>query len=310
MLSNLSKPTIRDEEKKEYIVQPWHQDYKCHAFGNSILATGNMCPGGSGRCTLITMRITPQTMSFSAVNLSADSGLDYTPYVVRSGVSQAANLRSALQEIPMLADNGQPIRVLISSECIIVPTQEFEEENMEQQLLHVYPHLRSFKPMYNVLPDLNAVVVFVVNKDLNTVLSDHFSKVSYIALMTPVWRQMYQRSFNGQRRKLYVYFHEDKMEVCAFRQNRFCFCNTYNSTHIQDVVYYLLFTWKTLGMDTSNDELHVVGNLKDRKNIETELHRYLSNVYFLNPVAEFNRAPITRINNLPYDLLTLFIRNR
>lgn len=269
-----------------------------------------MRPGGSGRCTLITMRVTPQTMSFSAVNLLADSGIDYTQYVVKSGVSQAANLRAALQQLPMLADKEQTIRVLISSECLIVPTQEFDEEAIELLLLHAYPHLRSFMTQYNVLPDLNAVAVFVVNKDLNTVLADHFSQVSYVTLMSPVWRQMYQRSFIGQKRKLYAYFHEDKMEVCAFRQNRFCFCNTYNYTSNQDVVYYLMFIWKTLGMDVSEDELHIVGTVKERDTLNADLHRYLSNVYFINPTAEFNRAPITQINKLPYDLLTLFIRNR
>lgn len=256
------------------------------------------------------MRITPQTMSFSAVNLSSESGLDYTPYIVRSGVSLSANLRTALQELPMLADKEQSMRVFISSECLIVPAQEFEEDKMELLLTHSFPHLRSFVAKYNVLPDLNAVAVFAVNKDLNTVLQDHFAKVSFITLMSPVWRQMYQRSFTGQRRKLYAYFHEDKMEIAAFRQNRFSFCNSYNVTHVQDMVYYLLFTWKTLGLDANEDELHIAGNIKLRDELDAELRRYLSNVYFINPVAEYNRAPITRIANIPYDLITLFIRNR
>lgn len=249
-------------------------------------------------------------MSFSAVNLSSDSGLDYTPYIVRSGISLAANLRSALQEVAIHADKEQAARVLISSEYILIPTQEFDEENMELMLTHAFPHLRSFVACYNVLPELNAVAVFPVNKDFNTVLTDHFSQVSYVTLMSPVWRQMHHRSFTGQRRKLYVYFHEDKMELFAFRQNRFCFCNTYNPHDVQDMVYFVLAVWKSLGMDVNDDELHIAGNTTLRDALDVELHRYLGNVYYINPVAEFNRAPITRISNMPYDLLTLFIRNR
>ena len=40
-----------------------------------------------------------------------------------------------------------------------------------------------------------------------------------------------------------------------------------------------------------------------------ELKSFVQNVYVINPKAEFNRAPITEIKNLPYDLLTHFMGN-
>ena len=48
-----------------------------------------------------------------------------------------------------------------------------------------------------------------------------------------------------------------------------------------------------------------------RIELEALLPGYVSrqNVYVINPKAEFNRAPITEIKNLPYDLMTYFMKN-
>ena len=64
-----------------------------------------------------------------------------------------------------------------------------------------------------------------------------------------------------------------------------------------------------MAFDNKRDELHLVGELPDRDGLAQELHSFVKNVYIINPKAEFNRAPITEIKNLPYDLLTHFMKN-
>ena len=41
-----------------------------------------------------------------------------------------------------------------------------------------------------------------------------------------------------------------------------------------------------------------------------ELKQYLPKVYVINPSADFNRAPVTEIIGMPYDLQTLFVKGR
>lgn len=55
--------------------------------------------------------------------------------------------------------------------------------------------------LFNVLPDLKAVCLFAVNKDLRGVICDQFADVQFIHAMTPVWRHLHQRSFTGHRNK-------------------------------------------------------------------------------------------------------------
>ncbi len=260
---------------------------------------------------MITMRISPRSMSFSQVDLAQPTGLQYIPFVMKSGVSIAANLRQALQDVPMLSQGDGRVRVVLDGDTLIVPVQEYDEEQRTELFMHAYPEAQSIMVESNVLPSVNAVALFAVNKDLATVLRDHYQQISYVTLMQPVWRQLYQRNFTGNRRKLYAYFHDQHVEVCVFQQGRFAFTNRYRQTSQMDVIFYLLHVWQTLGFDAHEDELYIIGKpLTDHRQLIDELHRYVVNVYNVNPVGEYNRAPITQIPNLPYDLMTLYVKGR
>jgi hypothetical protein len=63
-------------------------------------------------------------------------------------------------------------------------------------------------------------------------------------------------------------------------------------------------------LDVNQDELHLVGEIREKELLLEELHQYLQNVYVINPTAEFNRAPATLVKGMPFDLVTLFTKGR
>ena len=159
-----------------------------------------------------------------------------------------------------------------------------------------------------VLPVVNAVAVYGVNRDLKLVVDDRFDDVRFSHVCASVWNHLYRRSFTGVRQKLYAYFHDKKMSVFSFQQNRFRFANSFDADHAADAVYFILNVWKQLAFDNKRDELHLVGDIPEKDSMEKELRTFIQNVYVINPKAEFNRSPITAISHLPYDLMTYFIK--
>ena len=63
-------------------------------------------------------------------------------------------------------------------------------------------------------------------------------------------------------------------------------------------------------MDSEKDEMHLVGDIPDKEWLIEAMHRYLRQVYVINPSADFNRAPITKIKGMTLDMMTLFIKGR
>ena len=247
------------------------------------------------------IRIGRQTLAFA---LPLDE-VAYEPYTVKSGMSMAANLREAFHDSVILSKENSRAQVMLDAPVMLVPLEEFEETEIETMFLHTFPDTQGQAVMHHVIPDINSVAVFSINKDVRMVITDHFDDVRIMPLCVPVWQHLHQRSYAGLSRKMYAYFHDRQVTVFAFAKNRFRFCNTFAATETADSTYFILYVWQQLTMDYQKDELYIVGEFQEKDVLKDELRRYVANVFTVNPSAEFNRAAVTQIPNITYDIICL-----
>ena len=259
------------------------------------------------RLKRLVIRISRGRLSFSVAD---GSDVEFEDYALNSSISMAANLREALRTLPLLEESFERVLVMVDTPTLMVPTNEFNEAESDTLYHHAFTDMNQQQVMYTVLPDLNAVVLFSVQKDLRGVIDNTFDDVRYTAAVAPVWRHLHQRSYTGQHQKLYAYFHDRRMEVFSFGQNRFKFCNSFAVNNPNDALYYLLAVWKQLTMEAVHDELHLVGDIPERDQLLEEAQRFVKRVFYINPSGEFNRAPVSQIKGMPYDLMTLYIKGR
>ena len=234
----------------------------------------------------------------------------FEQYPINSSITMAANLREALQTSDILKGAYQRTLVMVDSPVLMVPTDLFREEEKTDLYFHAFTKRAQQMVMHTVLPDLNSVALFGIDKDLLAVINDRMPQPSIVAAMISVWHHLHQRSYTGTHQKLYGYFHDRNMEVFCFSKNRFKFCNTYTVNNSNNALYYLLSVWKQLGMEPEHDELHLVGDLPDEEALLNEARQFIKRVFYINPSGEFNRAPVTRIAGMPYDMMTLYVKGR
>ncbi len=115
---------------------------------------------------------------------------------------------------------------------------------------HAFNGHNSDAILYRVQPNLNAVAVFPINKDLKMVVEDNFQDVRFTPIMQPMWHYLHQRSFTGIHRKLYAYFHDKKVDIFGFEKNRFKFFNSFNADHAKDALYFILYRMEAAGIAT------------------------------------------------------------
>ena len=242
----------------------------------------------------LTIRVGNNTLSFTITDQAdAEQTIQHEPYVVKSGVSMAANLREAFKSFGPQIDLPSA-RILINTPVLMVPIEQFQEADATTLYLHSFPRSDKEVVRYNVLPQLNAVCIFCINKDLLMVLNDHFSNVQLMHVMMPVWNYLHQRSFTGHRSKIYGYFHDKQLDIFSFQQNRFKFCNSFETTQAHDSLYFLLYVWKQLNLKPEHDEIHILGDIPEQEWLLQELRKYLQNAYVINENS-----------NMPFDLTIL-----
>lgn len=256
----------------------------------------------------LTIRVGTSSLSFAVINQQDEHQLIYEPFVVKTGISIAANLREAFKTSPLLLHGFHRVQVVLDTPVMLIPLEEFNEGDYQALYEHTFRCAETDTILHYVLPDLNAVAIFTINKDLKMVIQDHFEDIRIMPLMRSVWTHLHRKSFIGVYRKLYVYFREKHLDIFAFDKNRFKFTNTFELTGSHDAIYFILYAWKLLGYEGLSDELHLVGEIPDKEQMKTTLQHYVKKTYITNPIAEFNRAPITQIPHLPYDMMTLFVK--
>lgn len=106
--------------------------------------------------------------------------------------------------------------VLLDSPVIMIPIDEFNENQKDMLYNYAITGHEGEVVMSSVLPSLNAVAVYSINKDLKLVIDDHFSDVRFAHVCESVWNHLYRRSFTGIRQKLYAYFTTRNSMCSAF----------------------------------------------------------------------------------------------
>ena len=197
-------------------------------------------------------------MTFYVADHSAADNVAYEPYTVRSGISMAANMREAFKHNTLLNRGYQSARLIVDTPTLLIPQQEFDETQVDVYYHHAITGYTNHDIKHEALPNIHAIVLFAVNKDLHLVVKDHFSDIQVSHLMPDIWNKMVSKSYNGNHRRLFAFFRDRKVDIFSFDKNRFRFSNTFNSTHAQDAVYFILNVWTQLAFDTEKDELHLI----------------------------------------------------
>ena len=129
----------------------------------------------------LVIRVSRYSLSFSTVEMTVgECPVQYEPYTVKSGISMAANLREALRTARLPQHEYQRVTVFIDAPVLMVPTDLFNEA--ESTMLYDHSMSRNVNDtvLHNVLPDLNAVAVFAVNKDLKLVIDDNYPGATFV----------------------------------------------------------------------------------------------------------------------------------
>ena len=256
------------------------------------------------------IRISRNDLSFATYGQPTKSHPSYVQYPIRNGIAMAANLRNAFKDTEMLTQEYLQVTALIDSPVVMVPVQEFNEEESNTLYHYTITGMEGNQVIHQPLENLNTVAVFCINKDLRLVLDEHFNDIRYLPLPLPVWNYLYNHSFNGIRKKLYVFFHDKRMEVFSFDKTRFKFCNSFDTEHAQDAVYYILYVWQQLGYNAQHDEIYLTGTIPETRWMTEALQHYVQKTNILETPDDIHLAPFTHLGEMPFDLQVLFAQNK
>ena len=77
----------------------------------------------------------------------------------------------------------------------------------------------------------------------------------------------------GNSKKMYVSVRKDGIDIYCFERGHLLLANSFECTHTEDRIYYLLYVWKQLEFNQERDELHLTGILPEKDVLMSELKK-------------------------------------
>lgn len=196
---------------------------------------------------------------------------------MKDGVSASSHLRDAFKSQQMLSGVFDSAVVLVDAPTMLVPEDEFMMSDADMLFNHTFTGHESEVKCHAPLVHLHAIALFAMEKDIQTVVSDHARHCTYLPVCLPVWER-YGRHSSVTRQRLHGYFHDGKIDIFSTSGNRFKFCNAFSATHSHDTLYFLLNTFTQLGLKSSRDEVVLLGSVPHQQWIADHLEKYVERI--------------------------------
>ena len=237
----------------------------------------------------LSIRLGTDGFSFSIYNPIQDNSLSLIEKEIDASLSLTANLKKVFQELDFLGYPYKRVNVLMASKRFtMVPLELFEDEQAEFLFYHNQQKRENEAVLYNVLKKNNVVVVFGIDKSTQSFLKEQFPEAHFYSHSSPLIEYFSIKSKLGNSKKMYASLRQDAVDIYCFERGHLLLTNSFECTHTEDRIYYLLYVWKQLEFNQERDELHLTGILPEKEKLINELKKFILQVFVLNPSSNID----------------------
>ncbi len=255
---------------------------------------------------IMSIRLRSDGLSFSGYSPSEDESFFYRNAEFDRAKPYIASLKEFFFEHEFLAYSYKRTNlVCVTPQYTMVPEDVFSDKQKPGLLSFAFSSPES-KCLHNPLPRESADVVFGIDDEVYEFCSRSLINPAFIHYITPQLALWKQQSRMLIPRQLYVVLHRKMMDVVCYAQGSLLFVNTFEYEKPDDILYYILYVWKQIGMDQERDQLHLYGGVSLRNSITATLRNYIQ---YISPAEIPSEAYLlgAEIVQAPLDLIALSV---
>lgn len=160
---------------------------------------------------------------------------------------------------------------------------------------------------YNILPHLEIAELFTIPQNIEQILLKQFPAIHFYTQNAMVLERTVQQCPSDNVQTLYVYFYAQRVFIFHYQNKKVRFANEFAIVTVSDALYYILNVWKRLELNQENDRCILIQPENAPENITTQLSQYLRHITVADMKEWFGQAPLSRIKDIPFDILSLLL---
>jgi hypothetical protein len=165
----------------------------------------------------------------------------------------------------------------VSPQYILAPGEWIQDKQRSQFLSFNFssPEKRSLN---NRMEEENTELIFGLSEEIYEFCARSLINPIFMHHITSQLIMLRKQSRNGLFRQMFVVLHHKMVDISCFSNARLLFVNSFDFEHLSDLLYYILYVWKQIGMDQLNDYVFLAGEPGLCNRINQSLQTYIRHI--------------------------------
>lgn len=145
---------------------------------------------------------------------------------------------------------------------------------------------------------------FAIDKQLADLLKNYFFGASIVP-GTHGWMQFIQDKFETEKEFLSAIVYHDKVHISYWKEGRCLFYNQYSYNAKEDLLYYVLLTYKMFELDPGSFPLHLSGFIEEKSPLFEAMYMFIRNIQMAEFKANVTTEDLEEAKCQPHYLINL-----
>lgn len=185
-------------------------------------------------------------------------------------------IEDAFKSHPALSKKFTQVQIIYDSELYtVVPLPLFERKNASDYLKFSTKILSTDFVAYDELPSEDKVVVYIPYTNVNNYFFDKYGSFNFYHSITLFLKYVLQSSILEPVPKVIAHIKNGSFDLAIIKDQKLALINSYRISTSDDFLYYILFAYEQLGLDTNEIPLTFIGAISAENSIYKKAYQYI-----------------------------------
>ena len=229
-----------------------------------------------------------------------DFKTETTPYLLQK------ELKNTLKKHDLTSTSFSEVTVIHRNDMFaLVPKSLFDIDELPNYLKFNTKLLANDEIAYDELKNHEIVTVYVPFTNINNYVFDLFGEFDFTHNSTVVLLSLFNQKI-GSKPVCYVHVSKNNFELAVFDQKRLVLFNQFQFKTKEDFLYYLLFTYEQLNLDTESVKLKLFGAIEEGDELYCICYEYIKKVVVFEPNKNALDVDGNESTSIDFTLLSSF----
>jgi len=255
---------------------------------------------------IMSIRLWPGGLSFSAYNPQETKSYIYRNINFDRNIPYATSLKELFFANECLVWSYKRAYVLTVSPCYTLIPERLFQEKQKKNLLAFSFTVQEKQLLTNSIEGGHVKVVYDINEEVYEFCSRSLANPVHIHHITPQLIAFRKQSLAEKFRHMFVVIHPKLIDITCFSEGNLLFANSFTFDQSDDIIYYILYIWRTIRMEQLHDCISLTGDSVLCGRLAQGLQMYLQHVKQIETPSEAYLME-GEILQAPMDLILLSV---